>query len=53
MSEVVQTKEKHLQKILSDLEKAGKGYNLTVHKYKFEEYGIPQASLVKKELNLN
>lgn len=30
-------------KILQDLEKAGEyGYNLTVHKYKFEEYGIPQ-----------
>lgn len=29
--------------ILHDLENAGKhGYNLTVHKYKFEEYGIPQ-----------
>ena len=29
-------------KILEDLQNAGKGYNLTVHKYKFEEYGIPQ-----------
>jgi DNA (cytosine-5)-methyltransferase 1 len=30
------------KKVLSDLECAGKGYNLTVHLYKFEEYGIPQ-----------
>ena len=31
-------------KILSDLNNAGiKGYKLTVHKYRFEEYGIPQA----------
>lgn len=29
-------------KILEDLQNAGKGYCLTVHKYKFEEYGIPQ-----------
>ncbi|MBD3797211.1 MAG: DNA cytosine methyltransferase [Campylobacterales bacterium] len=30
-------------RILRDLEKAGKhGYKLSVHKYKFEEYGIPQ-----------
>ena len=49
---------KAFTKILSDLEKAGKGYNLTVHKYKFEEYGIPQARHriiivgIKKELNL-
>ena len=34
---------KAFKKILEDLENAGKGYNLTVHKYKFEEYGIPQA----------
>ena len=45
-------------KILKDLEEAGKGYNLTVHKYKFEDYGIPQARHriiivgIKKELNL-
>ena len=45
-------------KILKDLENAGKGYNLTVHKYKFEDYGIPQARHriiivgIKKELNL-
>jgi DNA (cytosine-5)-methyltransferase 1 len=45
-------------KILKDLEGAGKGYNLTIHKYKFEEYGIPQARHriiivgIKKELNL-
>lgn len=29
--------------ILSDLEKAGKGYDLTVNLYRAEEYGIPQA----------
>ena len=34
---------KAFKKILFDLEHAGKGYSLTVHKYKFEEYGIPQA----------
>ncbi len=32
-----------LRKILSDLRGAGNGYNLTVHLYKFEDYGIPQA----------
>ena len=32
------------KKILADLSAAGEnGYSLTVHKYKFEEYGIPQA----------
>jgi len=30
------------QKILEDLTNAGNGYTLTVHKFKFEEYGIPQ-----------
>lgn len=29
--------------ILEDLASAGNGYRLTVHLYKFEEYGIPQA----------
>jgi len=30
-------------KILSELEDSGKyGYNLTIHKYKFEDYGVPQ-----------
>lgn len=29
--------------ILNDLKNAGKGYNLTVHLYKAEEYGVPQA----------
>ena len=44
--------------ILNDLRNAGKGYNLTVHKYKFEDYGIPQARHriiivgIKKEFNL-
>ena len=28
--------------ILEDLQKAGEGYNLTTHLYKFEEYGVPQ-----------
>jgi DNA (cytosine-5)-methyltransferase 1 len=30
------------KKIISDLRNAGNGYNLTVHLYKSEEYGIPQ-----------
>jgi DNA (cytosine-5)-methyltransferase 1 len=30
------------KKILDDLENAGKGYELTAHLYKFEEYGVPQ-----------
>jgi DNA (cytosine-5)-methyltransferase 1 len=34
---------KTLLKILDDLSKAGKGYVITPHLYKFEEYGIPQA----------
>jgi len=29
-------------KILEDLESAGKGYKLTTHLYKFEDYGVPQ-----------
>ena len=33
---------KAFKKILHDLENAGNRYNLTVHKYKFEEYGVPQ-----------
>ena len=47
-----------IDRILKDLGNAGKGYNLTVHKYKFEDYGIPQARHriiivgIKKELNL-
>lgn len=33
-----------LNKILNELKNAGKlGYELTTHKYKFENYGIPQA----------
>ena len=49
---------KSFTKILKELEEAGKGYDLTVHKYKFEEYGIPQARHriiivgIKKELKL-
>lgn len=35
---------KAFQQILNDLAGAGKyGYELTVHLYKFEEYGVPQA----------
>lgn len=30
------------KKILKELEKSGKGYNLTSHLYKSEQYGIPQ-----------
>ncbi len=33
---------KAFEKILSDLEIAGKGYEITVNLYKFEEYGVPQ-----------
>lgn len=32
-----------LKKILDDLSHAGKGYVVTPHLYKFEEYGLPQA----------
>lgn len=49
---------KALQKILDDLSLAGKGYSITPHFYKFEEYGIPQARHrvilvgIRKDLNL-
>jgi len=33
---------KAFEKIFHDLETAGKGYQLTAHLYKFEEYGVPQ-----------
>lgn len=33
---------KAFAKILEDLENAGLGYNLTVHEFKAEEYGVPQ-----------
>ncbi len=34
---------KAFKKIVSELSKAGKnGYDLVIHKYKFEEYGVPQ-----------
>lgn len=33
---------KCFEQILHDLENSGDGYNLSVHYYKFEEYGIPQ-----------
>ena len=45
-------------KIINDLQTAGGGYNLTVHKYKFEEYGVPQMRHriiivgIRKDLNL-
>ena len=34
---------KALEKILEDLMLSGNGYQLTVHMYRFEQYGIPQA----------
>lgn len=35
---------KALKKIVNDLSKAGaNGYDLVIHKYKFEEYGVPQS----------
>jgi len=34
---------KAFKKILSELTNAGEGYRLTIHKYKFEEYGVPQS----------
>ncbi len=45
-------------KIMSDLSNAGKGYVITPHLYKFEEYGIPQSRHrvimvgFRKDLNL-
>lgn len=33
---------KAFEKILDDLKNAGKGYSITAHQYKFEEYGVPQ-----------
>lgn len=33
---------KAFEKILDDLGNAGRGYNITAHQYKFEEYGVPQ-----------
>jgi len=46
------------QRILEDLEKSGKGYELTAHLFKFEDYGIPQFRHrivivgIRKDLNL-
>jgi DNA (cytosine-5)-methyltransferase 1 len=34
---------KSFKKIISDLESSGNGYNLTIHYYKLEEYGVPQS----------
>jgi DNA (cytosine-5)-methyltransferase 1 len=49
-----------LNKILDELKNAGRsGYKLTVHKYKFEDYGIPQARHrfiiigIRNDLNLS
>lgn len=47
-----------LKKILIELENAGNGYELTVHEYKFEEYGVPQYRKriiivgIRKDLNI-
>lgn len=49
---------KAFKKILDDFKKAGNGYNITAHLYKFEEYGVPQTRHrviivgVDKKLNL-
>jgi DNA (cytosine-5)-methyltransferase 1 len=49
---------KTLLKIINDLSSAGKGYVITPHLYKFEEYGVPQARHrvimvgIRKDLNL-
>ncbi len=46
------------QNILDELQKAGTGYNLVPHLYKFEEYGVPQYRHriiivgIRKDLNL-
>ncbi len=50
---------KAFYKILDDLSRAGKGYSITPHLYKFEEYGVPQARHrvimvgFRKDLNLH
>lgn len=36
-------KGKAFTKIIQDLANAGEGYTLTIHLYKFEDYGIPQS----------
>jgi len=33
---------KAFERIINDLKNAGNGYEITSHKYKFEEYGVPQ-----------
>ncbi|MDP3998779.1 MAG: DNA cytosine methyltransferase [bacterium] len=45
-------------KILEDMENTGKGYNITAHLYKLEDYGVPQTRHrvviigIRKDLNL-
>jgi len=47
------------EKILHDLEEAGKGYKITAHLYRFENYGVPQTRHriviigVRKDLDLD
>ena len=47
------------KKILKELKNAGKGYELTIHKYKFEDYCVPQKRHrfiiigIRNDLNLN
>jgi len=49
---------KAFKQILHDLENSGNGYDITVHKYHFEDYGIPQTRHriiivgIQRELNL-
>lgn len=50
---------KAFNKIINELKSAGRGYNLNVHLYKFEEYGVPQKRHriiivgVRSDLNLH
>ena len=47
------------KQILSELEISGKGYNIVAHKYKSEEYGVPQTRHriiivgIRKDLNVS
>ena len=55
---IIQKLGKNPSQIISDLEKSGKGYKVTPHLYKFEEYGVPQMRHrvviigIRKDLNL-